>query len=150
LPAATNVPAENPAPALVATPAPPAAPRATPVTAPAEPPSQAEKQLSLLEEKLADGHAWRDAVADNRWVLQLYTVNESHRAQLEKFLANILQQGVDMEQIRVYRSEVGDTGRYGVIYGDYASRKIAQQVLVDLPPVLKPYGPYLRKTSSLK
>ena len=150
LPAATTVPAENPAPAPVATPAPPAAPRATPVTAPAEPPSQAEKQLSLLEEKLADGHAWRDAVADNRWVLQLYTVNESHRAQLEKFLANILQQGVDMEQIRVYRSEVGDTGRYGVIYGDYASRKSAQQVLVDLPPVLKPYGPYLRKTSSLK
>lgn len=150
LPAATTVPAENPAPAPVATPAPPAAPRATPVTAHAEPPSQAEKQLSLLEEKLADGHAWRDAVADNRWVLQLYTVNESHRAQLEKFLANILQQGVDMEQIRVYRSEVGDTGRYGVIYGDYASRKSAQQVLVDLPPVLKPYGPYLRKTSSLK
>jgi MSHA biogenesis protein MshM len=150
LPAATTVPAENPAPAPVATPAPPAAPRATPVTASVEPPSQAEKQLSLLEEKLADGHAWRDAVADNRWFLQLYTVNESHRAQLEKFLANILQQGVDMEQIRVYRSEVGDAGRYGVIYGDYASRKSAQQVLVDLPPVLKPYGPYLRKTSSLK
>ncbi len=146
VPAPMTVPAEKPAAAPTA-----AAPSAIAPAAPAGLPSLTEKkQLSLLEEKLADGHAWRDAVADNRWVLQLYTVNESHRAQLEKFLANILQQGVDKEQIRVYRSEVGDTGRYGVIYGDYASRKSAQQALVDLPPVLKPYGPYLRKTSSLK
>ena len=147
VPAPMTVPAEK----SVAAPAPAAtAPSDIAPAATASVPSPAEKQLSLLDEKLADGHAWRDVVADNRWVLQLYTVNESHRAQLERFLANILQQGVDMEQIRVYRSEVGDSGRYGVIYGDYASRKSAQQALVDLPPVLKPYGPYLRKTSSLK
>jgi len=137
-------------PTVPPAPAPMTVPPEKPAATPAAAPAPAEKQLSLLDEKLADGHAWRDAVADNRWVLQLYTVNESHRAQVEKFLANIRQQGIDMEQIRVYRSEVGDTGRYGVIYGDYASLKSAQQVLIDLPPALKPYGPYLRKTSSLK
>jgi type II secretory pathway predicted ATPase ExeA len=141
-PAPMTVPAEKPAAAPAAATVPPAAPAAVP--------SPAEKQLNLLDEKLSDGHAWRDAVEDNRWVLQLYTVNDSHRAQIEKFLVNIRQQGVDMEQVRVYRSEAGDTGRYGVIYGDYASRKSAQQALIDLHPVLKPYGPYLRKTSSLK
>jgi septal ring-binding cell division protein DamX len=144
-PVPITAPAENSVAAPTA-----AAPSAIAPAAPAGLPSPAEKQLSLLEEKLADGHAWRDTVEDNRWVLQLYTVNDSHRAQVEKFLANIRQQGVDMGQVRVYRSEAGDTGRYGVIYGDYASWKSAQQALVDLHPVLKPYGPYLRKTSSLK
>ncbi len=107
MPAPTTVPAENPARSPGRYASSTRRPSHLAAPAPAESPSLAEKQLSLLEEKLADGHAWRDAVADNRWVLQLYTVNESHRAQVEKFLANILQQGVDMEQVRVYRSEVG-------------------------------------------
>jgi len=139
MPATTAAPAETPAVAAT-----PTATAATGVQ------TQTEKPFSLLEEKLAEGHAWRDTVENNRWVLQLYTVNDSHRTQVERFLAKIRQEGVDMAQIRVYRSDFGDTGRYGVIYGDFASQKAAQQALADLHPALKPYGPYLRKTNTLK
>lgn len=145
------------APAAVAPPPLPAAATSLPAAAqndpaPAAPPlaPPAAENLTLLEKKLAEGHAWIDATDGNRWLLQLYTAGDARRNQVERLLADLARQGVAMEQIRVYRSAASGTGRYGVIYGDFATQQDALKAQGELHPALKALGPYLRKAISLK
>lgn len=142
---ASGEPSPVPTPATISPP--PAMEKAVTKTAETLP---SANNLSLLEEKLAAGHAWIDEVDSSHWMLQLYTAGESRRAQVERFLEEIKRQGANMEQVRAYRSDLGGSSRYGIIYGDYASQQEAIRAQGELSPALKALGPYLRRTNSLK
>lgn len=105
----------------------------------------------LLDKLLAESRPWLDAVDDNRWFLQLYTAIDADRPeQVETFLAQAKNSGVEMAQLRVYHLNLGKSDRYGVIYGDYVSRKNAVTALETLPAELKLYHPYLRQAIRLR
>jgi len=55
-----------------------------------------------------------------------------------------------MAQVRVYHLNIDNKHRYGIIYGDYASRKDAVNASNALPPELKRFRPYPRQTVRLK
>jgi septal ring-binding cell division protein DamX len=55
-----------------------------------------------------------------------------------------------MAQVRVYQLNVDNKRRYGVIFGDYASRKDAVNALNALPAELKRFRPYPRQAMWLK
>jgi septal ring-binding cell division protein DamX len=143
------------APAIMPPPLPPL--QVAPVQEPARPeppPIPEERKQSntpLLDKHVESSQAWLESVASNRWFVQLFTSLGSDRPeQVEHFIVKVIDTGVDLGQLRVYHSEISGIGRYGVIYGDYASRREAVNALNALPPELKRHRPYPRQTIRLK
>lgn len=105
----------------------------------------------LLDKLLEESRTWLDSVPDNRWFLQLYTAIDANRPeQVEMFLVQTRNSGVEMAQLHVYRFSSGKINRYGVIYGDYVSKTNAVKALETLPSELKRYRPYPRQTIRLR
>ena len=105
----------------------------------------------LLDQLLEESRPWLDSVADDQWFLQLYTaIDAAHPEQVEMFLVQTRNSGVEMALLRVYRLNLGKTNRYGIVYGDYVSRKNAVRALEALPTELKRYRPYPRQAIRLR
>ncbi len=175
-PAAPTAPpasAAAPAPVPTSTPVPPPEPAVQPLAQQAEtlagpstttdapaplpepPPAVAELPPTMLarplDSLLADSRPWIESVHPDRWFVQLYaTIDDSRPDLVERFIVNARRYGLDPEQLRVYYSSFGEMSRYGVIYGDYASRKDAVKVLNALPAELKRNRPYVRQTIRLR
>ncbi len=102
----------------------------------------------LLDKLLADSRPWLETVAENHWFLQLYSTE--HPDRVEIFLTQAQNSNVESAQLRVYHSNLGDISRYGIVYGDYASRKDAVKGLDTLPVDLMRNRPYVRQAIQLK
>lgn len=142
-------------------PAVPAHPSATPPPLPpaAAPPSVPEpaavpestSATPLLDKLLEENQPWLETVSGDRWFIQLFTaIDGNEPAQVEAFLTNIRNAGLEMARIRVYRVTIGDKPRYGILYGDYVSRQDAVNAMNALPPEAKRYRPYPRQAIRLK
>ena len=159
LPAAPPAPAPT-SPAATATPAAPTppeipAPQPEPAVRPASPEPRASTEAppassALLAAQLAGSQAWLATVAADRWFIQLYIVDGNHPDRVEGFLSKVKRAGLEMDQVRVYHSRLSGSARYGVIYGDYASRSDAVKALDSLPAALKPNHPYARQAVRLR
>jgi type II secretory pathway predicted ATPase ExeA len=143
----------EPKPAAAEPPAPPLAEQKTApaaVTPPAPPAAHSGSTTPLLDEQLAASRPWFDTVAPNRWFIQLHSIDGTRPAQAEAFLLRVRAAGLEMAQVRVYHSKLSGTARYGVIYGDYASRQDAIKAQESLPTMLQSYRPYARSTVRLR
>ena len=143
-------PAAAPAEAAPATTAPAIAPETTP---PASEIAQTTPAVPArpLDRMLADSLPWIESVNADRWFIQLYaTIDDSRPDLVERFAINARRSGLEPDLVRVYYSSFGEMSRYGVIYGDYASRKDAVKVLNTLPAELKRNRPYVRQAIRLR
>ena len=105
----------------------------------------------LLDRLVAESLPWLAAVPNDHWFVQLYTAVDGASPELaERYLAQALKSGLDPAQLRAYHYQKGDLSRYGVIYGDYASRGDAVTILNTLPAELKRARPFPRQTIRLK
>lgn len=105
----------------------------------------------LLEKLLTDSRPWIEAVEDTRWFVQLFrSAANAPVEDVEYFLVKVKQAGLEMAQLRAYHLEVGGIRRFGVMYGDYATRKEAASALNALPAEIKHYRPYLRQAVRLR
>ena len=132
--------AAEPAPALSSPLGAPPAEEARPKRAPE----------NLLGHHMEKGRSWLESASNDRWFLQLLTHETKITSKVEGYLREIMEAGVDMEQIRVYYSEASGKSRYGVIYGDFASREAAIEALSQLPPALQAAKPYPRQAAKLR
>ena len=57
-------------------------------------------------------------------MIQLLSTDASGQREVESYLATCCR-SLDKQQLRVYRSNLSGRDRFGVIYGDYASREAA-------------------------
>lgn len=138
---------EPPQPAATAESAPQAIAADT-VAAPSPSPAVPARPLDKM---LAESQPWIETVEPDRWFVQLYaTIDDSRPDLVERFVVNARRAGLDPAQLRVYYSSFSEMSRYGVIYGDYASRKDAVKVLNALPAELKRNRPYVRQTIRLR
>lgn len=171
-------PANVPAPATAATPA-PAPPSPEPATQPSPQPAAAPVEAApatiapapahetapqagkitqtapavpaTLDGMLSDSRSWIESVEADRWFIQLYaTIDDSRPDLVERFVIRARRSGLEPDLVRVYHSSFGETSRYGVIYGDYASRKDAVKVLNALPAALKRNRPHVRQAIRLR
>ncbi|MDP1605190.1 MAG: AAA family ATPase [Rhodocyclaceae bacterium] len=117
-----------------------------------QPPTQPPTQPSppRLEKLLAESQPWLDAAPPHRWFLQLLTTSAARPELVEAFLVRAHGAGVEPAKLRVYRSSLSGTARYGVIYGDYASRNDAIDDSRNLPPALRAHNPYARQVVQLR
>lgn len=155
-PIAVAPPPASQAPITMPPPLPPL--QVAPVQEPARieppPPVPEEKKRSstpMLDKYLESSQNWLETVAATRWFVQIFTsIGDDRPEQVEWVLAKAIDAKVDKNQLRVYHSEISGISRYGVIYGDYASRKDAVNALNTLPPELKRHRPYPRQAVRLK
>lgn len=125
----------------------------TPPAASSEPAPTAEvaSKTPLLDKLLAESRPWFESVPDNRWFVQLFTAIDADRPeQVEAFLTQVRNAGLEMAQVRVYHMGIDNKDRYGIVYGDYAARKDAVTAMDTLPTELKRYRPYPRQAIRLK
>lgn len=103
-----------------------------------------------LDRALAAGKEWIEQATDHRWFIQLYTTDTERPERVEKYLTKVQNAGLSKKSLRAYRTHIGPTSRYGIIYGDYDSRQDAVNALNQLPEELKHTRPYPRKAVRLK
>jgi MSHA biogenesis protein MshM len=155
-PAQPAVALTNPSDSATQAPPPAAKPEPSPVSPPefkSVEPVLPEKASTtpLLDQLLKESRPWFESVADNRWFIQLFTaIDANSPEQVESFLAQVRNAGLEMALVHVYYLKVEKKDRYGIIFGDYASHKDAVNALNTLPAELRRYRPYPRQTIRLK
>ena len=144
-----------PAPVAEVMPEPPVPPAETElpvVVAPQEAPAKApdsSKPPSSLEERLAATDAWLKATPDSHYFIQLLRVDVQQQAAVESFLQRGVA-GLDPAQLRVYRSSLSGSDRFGIIYGDFASLEAAQAELARLTQDNRVRDAYVRAITKLR
>lgn len=143
--------------AAVAHPAPPAAPAIVP--APSASPAQEQTAspgpvkaaTPTLDQLLAASRPWLESAPDARWFIQLYRGAPNTRPEeVEAFLAKVRDAGMAADQLRAYHLEIGGSSRFGVVFGDYASRQAAVSAMSVLPAEMRRHHPYPRQVIRLR
>lgn len=156
---ASSLPAVAAEPALAATPtaaAPFPATAPVPPTMAPNPPAAAAAQTaasdrrSPMDAALDAGKAWLAQADDHLWFLQLYSVEAGQRSRIAGFLDELRAAGADMSRIRIYASDLSGQMRYGVIYGEYPSARIAANEIRTLPAAAREKRPYPRQVVRLR
>ena len=154
-PAALPVAATATAPVPFAAPVTPP-PQLAPPTPPAAAPEAKTKTMpplpveSPMDKAIRGGKSWLDSASNSLWFLQLYAVDANQRGRIESFLQEIEAAGTDMAKVRVYVSDLSGKLRYGVIYGDYISARVAANDIRNLAPLVREKHPYPRQVIRLK
>lgn len=92
-----------------------------------------------------------ERTADDRWFVQLLLGDASTTVAMEDFLRRAAQNSaIDPTQLRMYATHVGGGTRYGVIYGEYASRAEATAAVSALPVAMRVSKPFPRQVRHLR
>ena len=102
-----------------------------------------------LEQRLVTTSNWFASAADDRYSIQLFVTRVSDAKGVEKFLREKAET-LDIEQVYIYETMISGNKMYSVLYGDFASRKDARNVLNVLPSELRERQPFLRRVSALR
>jgi len=62
----------------------------------------------------------------------------------QRYLDNLVSKNIDVSKIRIYQTSINDSIGYGVIYGEYQSRREATSNIPRLPEALEAKGPIPR------
>jgi type II secretory pathway predicted ATPase ExeA len=123
-----------------ATPAPVDATPQTPVPLPAAAPA------NIIETRVQATQAWLAQQSPDTVSIQLMVGDdpEQMRVQLENLTSVI-----ELDNLYVYRTNVGGKPYISVLYGSYADRAAASKVLAELPKTLRTYHPQLRTVGGI-
>lgn len=102
-----------------------------------------------LNERIAACDAWIQKTPDHHFFIQLLSTDGANARGVEQFLDQISGK-LDSSQIRVYRSSKSGRDRLGVIYGEFATRTLADSELARLSHLGLNSGPYVRSVGKLR
>lgn len=123
----------------------------TPNAEPGTPPNPAKPKLGrLTKERLEASQAWIEQLANDRWFIQVFAADAKRHSEVEFFLRRLPRATDEADKVKVYYSELSGSPRYGVIYGDYASREAAMSAMRSLPKELRANKPYPRQAVRLR
>jgi len=109
-----------------------------------------ERLGPLTRARLDASKEWLRQLSNDRWFIQLFATDEGRHAEVETLLRRLSADGTDMDQLRIYHSALSGAPRYGVIYGDYPSRRSAVAAMRKLPKVMQANRPYPRQAIRLR
>lgn len=131
---------------------PPASSLAAPAaaTTPSTPLRQTPATITpLTEQALERGKQWLAAAPDSAWFLQLHAVDADDASKVEDYLRRF-GKDAQMENVRVYASDLSGRLRYGVVYGQYADRTTAEAAVAELPAWVRASRPFPRQVKRLR
>ncbi len=148
--APSGMPTAAAAPLPASAPVPPSAAKteshvATPPMPPLKP-----KLGRLTLERLESGRLWLEQAPNDRWFVQIFDTDASRHADVEALLRSLSAKNIDLAGIHAYYSELSGRPRYGVIYGDFATRNASAAAIRDLPKPLRANQPYPRQVVKLR
>ncbi|KAF0166860.1 MAG: type II secretory pathway protein ExeA [Rhodocyclaceae bacterium] len=115
------------------------------------PPNATKPSIGPLTlEHLQAGHAWLEKLPNDRWFIQVFATDAGRHGEIETLLRRLSSGKTDMGNVHVYYSELSGTPRYGVIYGDFATREAASAAIRGLPSALRVNKPYPRQVVRLR
>ena len=131
-------------------PAPPLLPETTTTTAQHDNENSAVSfEKPTLTERIAATGEWLKITPDTHYFIQLLSTDGSNFKDVQLFLDGLAGK-LDLQQIRVYRSNLSGRDRLGVIYGEYSTREAAISQLNTLSEFSPAGTPYIRTVSKLK
>lgn len=104
----------------------------------------------LTLERIEAGQLWLQQTSNGRWFVQIFDADASRHAEVESLLRGLSANNIDLAGIHAYYSELSGKPRYGVIYGDFATREAAAAAIRDLPKPLRANQPYPRQVARLR
>lgn len=104
----------------------------------------------LTLERLESGRLWLEQAPNDRWFVQIFDTDASRHADVEALLRSLSAKNIDLAGIHAYYSELSGRPRYGVIYGDFATRNASAAAIRDLPKPLRANQPYPRQVVKLR
>jgi DamX protein len=104
----------------------------------------------LTLERIEAGQLWLQQTSNGRWFVQIFDADASRHAEVESLLLGLSANNIDLAGIHAYYSELSGKPRYGVIYGDFATREAAAAAIRDLPKPLRANQPYPRQVVRLR
>jgi type II secretory pathway predicted ATPase ExeA/septal ring-binding cell division protein DamX len=107
------------------------------------------KLEALTQERVDEGRAWLKSADDKHWFIQLLATDETRADAVEMYLRRA-QKAKEIDDVRVYVSDVPGSKRIGVIFGDFESRDAANLTLKSLPKTLRTGKPYPRQVIRLR
>ena len=147
LPATGSIPiaSASPLPAGAGTPAPAAQTLAAPAAASPVPPERGE----FVRERFKATQEWLQNTPNDRYAIQLVTVNSGELRKLEDFLLRASAM-VPTGELLVYSVKIDGRQHYRVAYGSYASPEQALDAIKELPPLFSAYHPYYRSVGRMR
>ena len=125
------------------------APAAAPTDRPAARSGNSAGLGPLTAERLQASEVWLRKTPGHHYFIQLLNIEASAAHEVEAFLATH-SNGLDSQQLRVYRSSLSGQDRIGVIYGDFATRNEAIEAIGTLPAALRMTQPHPRAVARLR
>ena len=104
----------------------------------------------LTLERLEAGRLRLQQAPNDRWFVQVFDTDASRHADVEALLRSLSANNIDLGGIHAYYSELSGKPRYGVIYGDFATREASTAAIRDLPKPLRINQPYPRQVVRLR
>jgi len=108
--------------------------------------SNISQQLSRFHRDLDDSLHWIENQDKKKATIQVMTISSKkfEANAYYSYLETLVSKNIDLSKIRVYRTSIGDSVVFGVIYGVYESLREANQNIQQLPETLKKRAPIPR------
>jgi type II secretory pathway predicted ATPase ExeA/septal ring-binding cell division protein DamX len=103
----------------------------------------------FVRERFKATQEWLQNAPDDRYAIQLVTVNSGELRKLEDFLLRASAM-VPAGELLVYSVKIDGRQHYRVAYGSYASPEQALDAIKGLPPLFSAYHPYYRSVERMR
>lgn len=145
-PVAVVMPESKPRPKFIPEPEPKPEPELEPETV-----ESPELSLNWMQTSLQSSLDWILNSDSKRGTIQIMSVGSDRFDEkvFESFINDVKIQGVDVTQIRIFKTKVAEQEVYSLIYGDFASRREAGQQISLLPKILAGNSPIPRSLGSI-
>ncbi len=106
-------------------------------------------RFPLIARRMVAGRQWLMHADTGDFSIQLFMSRTTAADRIEDFLrkASLI---VDFSKIYIYETMINGRSWYSVLYGDYATQKMAVKALRQLPVLLQRSSPYLRRLSAIQ
>ena len=106
---------------------------------------------SRFEGDLERSMAWINSRENRVGTIQILLLSQDKfdADNFYEYVAELSEQQLDPEQLRVFRTYTGNAEVYSVVYGEYESRSAALRAIDELPPILRDTGPLARSVGGL-
>jgi septal ring-binding cell division protein DamX len=112
-----------------------------------DPPASGKTAAEYAATRLAATNRGLAQTGEPRFTIQL-TLAADDQEELRRYLSH-LGNFIESEEVFVYRTRVRDKSYFGVVYGNFATRRAAQAALNSLPEAVRSDRPYVRSTSGI-
>ncbi len=106
---------------------------------------------NLLQSKLQASLDWVNSSDSNRGTIQIMSIgfDRLDEQSFESYLKDLDDQGIDISELRIFRTKAATLGVYSLIYGDFDNRREASNQINLLPKALGADNPISRTAGSI-